>query len=52
MFHLTVVYIPGEDNTGADCLNRWVYPASKGMTDVSAHGNEGQSAEAKKIIDI
>ena len=51
-FHLTVVYVPGKDNTVADCLSRWAYPASKGMTDVSAHGDEAETAEAKKIIDM
>ena len=28
------------------------YPASKGVTEVSAHGDEGETAEAKKIIDM
>ena len=51
-FDLTVVYVPGKDNTVADCLSRWAYSASKGMTDVSAHGNEAETAEAKKIIEI
>ena len=51
-FDLTVVYVPGKDNTVADCLSRWVYPASKGMTDVSAHGDEGETAEAKRIIEM
>ena len=49
-FDLTVVYVPGKDNTVADCLSRWAYPASKGMTDVSAHGDEAETAEAKRII--
>ena len=51
-FDLTVVYIPGKDNTVADCLSRWAYPASKGMTDISAHGDEAETAEAKRIIEI
>ena len=51
-FDLTVVYVPGKDNTVADCLSRWAYPASKGMTDVSAHGDEAETAEAKKIIEM
>ena len=51
-FDLTVVYVSGKDNTVADCLNRWACPASKGMTDVSAHGDEAETAEAKKIIDM
>ena len=51
-FDLTVVYVPGKDNTVADCLTRWVYPASKGMTDVSAHGDEAETAEDKRIIEM
>ena len=51
-FDLTVVYTPGKDNTVADCLSRCTYLASKGMTDVSAHGDEPQTAEAKKLIDM
>ena len=51
-FDLTVVYVPGKDNTVADCLSRWAYPASKGMTDVSAHGHEAETAEAKRIIEM
>ena len=43
-FNLTVVYVPGRDNTVADSLSRWAYPASKGMTDVSAHGDEAETA--------
>ena len=34
----------------ADCPTRWAYPASKGMTDVSAHGDEAETAEPKRII--
>ena len=49
---LTVVYVPGKDNTLADCLSRWAYPASKGMTDVSAHGDEAETAEAVRIIEM
>ena len=46
------MYVPGKHNTVADCLSRWAYPASKGMTDVSAHGDEAETAEAKKIIEM
>ena len=49
-FDFMVVYGPGKDNTMADCLRRWAYPASKGMRNVSAHGDEAETAEAKKII--
>ena len=51
-FDLTVVYVPGKDNTVADCLSRWAYPTSKGLTDVSAHGDEAETAEAKRIIEM
>ena len=46
------MYVPGKDNTVAGCLSRWAYPASKGMTDVSAHGDEDETAEAKRIIEM
>ena len=36
----------------ADCLSRWAYPASKGMTDIFAHGDEAETAEAKRIIEM
>ena len=52
MFDLTVVYAPGKDNTVADCVSRWASLASRGMTDVSAIGNEAETAKAKKIIDM
>ena len=51
-FDLSVVHVPRKDNTVADCLSRWAYPTSKGMTDVSAHPDEAETAEAKKIIDM
>ena len=51
-FDLTVVYVPGKNNTVADCLSRRAYPASKGMTDVSAHGDEAETAEGKRIIEM
>ena len=51
-FNLKVVYVPGKDNTVADCLSRWAYPASKGITDVSAHVDEAETAEAKRIIEM
>ena len=51
-FDLMVVYVPEKDNTVADCLSRWAHFSSKGMTNVSAHGDEAGTAEAKKIIDM
>ena len=47
-----MVYVPEKDNSVADCLSRWAYPASKGVRDVSAHGDEAETPEAKKIIDM
>ena len=51
-FDLTVVYISGKDNIVADCISTWAYSTSKGMTHVSAHGDEAETAEAKKITDM
>ena len=51
-FDLTVVWVPGKENTVADCLSRWAYPTSKGMTEFSAHGDEAETAEAKRMIDM
>ena len=51
-FDFTVVYVPRKDNIVAHCLSRWAYPARTVTTDVSAHGNEAQTAEAKKVIDM
>ena len=51
-FDLTVVYVPGKDYTSVDCPSRWAYPANKSMTDVSAHGDEAETAEAKRIIEM
>ena len=51
-FDLTVLYVHGKGNTVADCLSRWAYPASKGMTDFSANGDEAETAEAKRIIEM
>ena len=51
-FDLMVVYVPGHLNTVADCLGLWVYPASKGLADISMHGDEAETAEAKRIIKL
>ena len=46
----TVVYVLAKDNAAADCLGRWAYPASNGMADVSANGDEAKTSAPKKII--
>ena len=38
-FDLSVVYVPGKDNTVADCLSRSAYPAGKAWMDISSHGD-------------
>ena len=51
-FELSVVYVPGKDNTVADCLNRWAYPAGKACMDISSHGVAEETGEARRIIDM
>ena len=43
--------MPGKDNTAADCLSRWAYPAGKAWMDISMHGDTEEIAEAKRIIE-
>ena len=50
-FDMSVVYLPGKDNTVADCLSRWAYPARKACMDISMHGDAEETAEAKRIIE-
>ena len=45
-----MVYNPGKNNLEADTFSRFVYPASKGLADVSKHGNLEATKEAQKII--
>ena len=51
-FDLTVFHVPRTNNRVADCFSRWAYPASKDMTGISANGDEAETAEAKKIINM
>ena len=50
-FDLSVVHVPGKDNTLADSLSRWAYPAGKAWMDISMHGDAGETAEDKHIME-
>ena len=49
---LSVVYVPGKDNTVADSLSGWAYPAGKAWMDISSHGDAEETEEAKRIIEM
>ena len=51
-FDLSVVYVPGKDNTVADCLSRLAYPAGKAWMHTSSHGDAEETEEAHRIIDM
>ena len=51
-FDLSVLYVPGKDNTVEDCLSRWAYPAGKAWMDISSHGDAEETEEAKRIIEM
>ena len=48
-FDLRVVHLQGKDNTVADRLSRWAYPAGKAWKDVSMHGDAEGTGEAKRM---
>jgi hypothetical protein len=49
-FDLTVGYIRGKDNTIADILSRWAYPASQALRDISKHGSAQDREDMENII--
>lgn len=49
-FDLSVGYIPGKENTVADILSRWAYPASQAMRDVSKHGTAQDKEEVDGLL--
>ena len=51
-FDVSVKYFLGKDNTVADCLSRWTYPAGKTWMDISSHGDAEETEEAKRIIEM
>ena len=50
-FGLSVGYIPGRENTLADVLSRWAYPASQAYWDVSRHGSAADRDEVHEILE-
>ena len=49
-YDLTVGYIPGKENTIADILSRWAYPASQALKDISKHGSMQDKEEMEEMI--
>ena len=49
-FYFSIVHVPRKDNTMADCLSRWAYPAGKAWMDISSHGDAEETEEAKQTI--
>ena len=51
-FDLSVVYVPGKDNTVTDCLGRWALSAGKVWMDKSSHGHAEEAEGAKRNIEF
>jgi hypothetical protein len=49
-YDLSVGYIPGKENSIADILSRWAYPASQALRDISKHGSQQDKEEMDEII--
>ena len=51
-FYLQVGYIPGRDNTIADVMSRWVYPAIQALLDISKHGSAQDKEDMENEISL
>ena len=49
-FDLSVGYVPGKNNTVADVLSRFAYPASEAYRDISKHGSVQDEDEMEGLI--
>ena len=49
-FDLSVTYVPGKQNTIADALSRWAYPASKAFQDIRRHACHKSKRKMHDII--
>ena len=49
-FDLSVGYVPGKNNTVADVLSRFFYPASEAYRDISKHGSAQDEDEMEGLI--
>ena len=49
-FDIQVGYVAGKQNTIADILSRWTYPANSAKQDVTLHGSEEDHATMLKTI--
>ena len=49
-YDITVGYIPGKNNTVADILSRWAYPASQVQRDISRHGSVEDDTKMRAFL--